>query len=216
MSTAAAPSYGAPMPTMDDVSNQLLLLEYERSSQLCNHVDNLRNVIASFFLTLVAGLAVAVSKYVDGTLPRSRLGTSKQVAAAVCTGVAVLGMLFVMVLARLRRVQLERYLLMNGILDGTLDPSVRRLIPFQDATVALPGRPRALHVRLTGSYLWTLVIILPTAGAFAVTALVLLSPLHHGPLVRTSTVAAIAALVILVLDRLYYRLSNPPEFEGTA
>jgi hypothetical protein len=39
----------------EENSTALIIKEYERSSEFCNHVDNVRNVITSFFLTLVAG-----------------------------------------------------------------------------------------------------------------------------------------------------------------
>lgn len=201
--------------SVDDerIASQLLLLEYERSSQLCNHVDGLRNVITSFFLTLVAGAAVAVSRYADGSLPGSRLGTSEQVVAAVCAGAVVVGALFVCTLARLRRVQLERYRLMNGILDAALTGPARGLVPFGSTTIVLPGRPgtgRRLGARSTGSYLWTLVIILPTAALSAVVLLVLVAPDRAPMPWRGGLAIVITAVAIALLDRAYQTLSAPP------
>ena len=191
-------------------------VEYERSSELCSHVDDVRNVITSFFLTIVAGMAVAVSRYAEGSLPGSRVGTPEQVVSAVSAGVAVLGALFVMTLARLRRVQLERYQLMNGILDAALDPRVRHLVPFDQSSVALPGRRKALRVRSTGSYLWTLVIILPTAAVSVVTTLVALSPQQVSTAVRTGGAAVVAVVVVVALDRIYQALSTPPQADVVA
>ena len=48
-----------------DNSMTLLITEYQRSSEFCNHVDNVRNVITSFFLTLAGAAAFAVDRYLS-------------------------------------------------------------------------------------------------------------------------------------------------------
>src|SRR4051812_32521260 len=122
-------------------SLDLLLLEYERSSEFANHVDDVRNVITSFFITLVAAVVLVLTSYSDGQLKDSRLGPSQVPVVAVCLFVSCVGALFVATIARLRRVQTQRYMIMNNILDVCLEDKHKSCIPFDNSHLA--GRPRA-------------------------------------------------------------------------
>src|SRR3954452_21229455 len=112
-------------------SRDLLLLEYERSSEFTNHVDDVRNIVTSFFLTIVAGAAVALNKYSDGTLRDGKLGSAALLAVVVTFSATTIGSLFVLTLARLRRVQFQRYFIMNRILDACMPLQERILIAFR-------------------------------------------------------------------------------------
>jgi hypothetical protein len=109
-------------------------------------------------------------------------------------------------LARLRRVQLERYLIMDNILDHVLLPDQRPLVTFSRDTV-VGGQQARLTARTSGSYLWTLALILPT-GAFLGLALGLVTePLgHRGGL---AIGAIVTVFSVALLDQLYQTLSRP-------
>ncbi|TDC45957.1 hypothetical protein E1212_27925 [Jiangella ureilytica] len=99
----------APSSTRNDVAGQLMIAEYERSSEFCNHVDNVRNVVTSFFLTLVGAAGFFVDRYSSAELRSGPLGSAAARVVGVLALVWLLGLLFIMTIARLRRVQLERY-----------------------------------------------------------------------------------------------------------
>ncbi|MBA3339112.1 MAG: hypothetical protein H0T54_05090 [Geodermatophilaceae bacterium] len=191
-----------------DAKDSLMLLEYERSSEFCNHVDGVRNVITSFFLTVVGAAAFYLDRFSSGDLKTGQVGSpSTRVIGLLCL-VSVIGLLFVLVIARLRRVQLERYVVMNGILDHILMGETRKLIPFVNARIAGSAGAGAIGRRTTGSYFWTLIIVLP-ATLLVGTA----SSLVFG-LMRLNSVALpllsiiCAVLYAVVCDLLYFRLSR--------
>jgi len=155
--------------------HDLLLLEYERSSEFCNHVDNVRNVITSFFLTIVGAAAFMIDRFSSGDLKDGPLGHPAVRLAALLYAVAFVGILFVLVVGRLRRVQLERYMVMNSILDRVLQGATRGVIPFRNSGIAGRSGAGALGKRSTGSYFWTLIIVLPAASLAGLSTSVLIS-----------------------------------------
>jgi len=186
--------------------DSLLLLEYERSSEFCNHVDDVRNVITSFFLTAVGAAVFVLDKYGSGDLKSGPLGRAALRAGLLLYVVSFTGLLFVLVIARLRRVQLERYVMMNGILDLVLTQT-RTVVPFTDAGIS--GRSaQAIHKRLTGSFLWTVIIVLPSSILTGIaTALILglagvISPLD------SVIGGGVGVLFFATCDRLYFLLSE--------
>jgi hypothetical protein len=189
-------------------SHEMLRLEYEKASDFCAHVDDVRNVITSFFLTLVAGAAIVLSKYIDDSLGVTQLATPTFIALIAAWGVAVIGGLFVITLARTRRVQLERYHTMNAILDECLLAEHRGIIPFSVETIANGRSKRAIPRRSTGSYAWTMVIVLPTSGLVAVGLLILVSDLSVGTDISRVLSIAAGGAAVAALDALYISLSS--------
>lgn len=191
-----------------DAAEAVLLLEYERSSEFCNHVDGVRNVITSFFLTVVGGVVIVVDKFASGGLGSGPLG-SPAVRVVVLLGfVAMVGMLFVMVIARLRRVQLERYSVMNAILDRLTTAADRAVVPFRDSTVAGRATASAVDRRTTGSYFWTLIILLPAAALLGVAASLVGGGLSAPSVVRVLVGVLVGAVYVALADFLYFRLSR--------
>lgn len=191
-----------------DVSAELLRAEYERASEFCIHVDDVRNVITSFFLTLSAGAAVVLSKYGSGSLRTDKIGPPTVFAACTCLGIAVVGGLFVATLARLRRVQLERYRTMNAILDNCLAPEHRAIVPFSNASLAVKSSPHGLSRRTTGSYMWTLVIIAPTSMLVGLSGLIAASSFPVDAGLRAILSLLLALFCGAGLDRLYMTWSE--------
>ncbi len=134
-----------------DATTQLLLLEYERSSEFPNHVDDVRNVIMSFFMTMVAASAVLL-KYPDGGLSVHGPAGAGSVSIAVSCCIFVVGSLLVLTGARPRRVQFQRYWTMNGIPNRRLSSNDRDLIAFKSKDVVDSAGGYSCR-RSSGSYM---------------------------------------------------------------
>jgi hypothetical protein len=191
----------------DNGADAILLLEYERSSEFCNHVDGVRNVITSFFLTVVGGTVFVVDKFASGDIKPGPLGSPGARVIVLLGFVSAIGMIFVMVIARLRRVQLERYSIMNAILDRLVPPADRIIIPFRDSTIAGRSTASPLGRRTTGSYFWTLIIVLPSATLLGIAAALICENLSAPILVRALVGAAVWLGYLALSDLLYFRLS---------
>jgi hypothetical protein len=183
----------------------LLVVEYERCSEYCNHVDDVRNILTSFFLTVCAGTVVGLTRYASGELKTAAVVDPQILMAVVCIGVAVIGALFTASLARLRRIQLQRYRIMNAVLDHLLSSDERTLVPHSNATL-VGGTAAAVRSRTSGTYFWTLIVIVPSATMAGLAVALLTGP---GPFDRVASAAAAAMglVVLLVLDRLHSHLS---------
>lgn len=195
---------------LDPQQTAMLIAEYERSSEFCNHVDNVRNVVTSFYLTLVGAAAFVVDGYASAERVDGPLGPASGAAVVVLTLVWAIGTLFVMTIARLRRVQLERYTVMNGILDAVLVGSSRQLVPFRNSRIPGLNTTSAVMPRLTGSYFWTLLLLLPTGLAAILAVYIALRDLADFDLPVTLTAAIVVGGCSWVLsDAAYFKLSRP-------
>lgn len=187
-------------------AGDLLLLEYERSSEFCNHVDDVRNVLTSFFLTVSGAAVFVLARYLEGHLEIRAPLSARLLTSCVCLAVAGLGALFVLSIARLRRVQVERYLVMDNILDAVLDPSQRRLVSFRRDAVL--GKNSPARRRTAGSYLWTLAVLLPAAALMGVAVTLVTAPAGRW---TASVLGALSTVVSIgLLDMAYRRFSNYP------
>ena len=193
-----------------DPSTSLLISEYERSSEFCNHVDNVRNVITSFFLTLVGAAAFALNRYTSGEIKSGSLGSPAARVSYLLGGIAITGVLFVMTIARLRRIQIERYQIMNTILDAVLTTAHRSLLPYQNDRI--PGVTSGSHPfnkRLSGSYIWTVILLLPTASTAALaTYLGLRAGAPNQPVIADVLAPLVGMGVAVGCDRLFWILGK--------
>lgn len=189
---------------------ELLLAEYNNCAEVANHVDNVRNVITSFFLTLNGGILILLSLVAKGDVQSNTFGSPRGLLAGVMLAVCTLGTLFTGTVARLRRVQTERYRIANGILDHLLAPETRGIIPLANSSLSSDAGGSGLGRRTTGSYLWTLAIMLPTAGLAGLAGYYIVADIHDiisGPLSWLGAVA-LSAVVLSVEDTIYFRLSS--------
>jgi hypothetical protein len=190
--------------------NELLLAEYNNCAEVANHIDNVRNVITSFFLTLNGGVLVVLSLVVKEEVPTDAFGSPKGLLAGLMLTVCTLGTLFTATVARLRRVQTERYHIANGILDYLLTPEARSVIPLTNWSLARDAGGSGLRKRTTGSYFWTLAIMLPTAGLAGLAGYYIAIDIHdaiHGPLTWLGPLA-LGVIVLAIEDRIYFGLST--------
>ena len=192
-----------------DESTNLLITEYERSSEFCNHVDDVRNVITSFFLTVAGGAVFAIDRYTSGQIRGHSLGSPTARVTYLLAGVAVIGVLFVMTIARLRRIQTERYKIMNDILDAVLTSPHRALVPFQnDQIPGLTTSDGPFNRRLAGSYIWTLILVIPTAAVAAIATFLALRAAARGqPDLANALGPVIGVATVVGCDWIFWRLS---------
>ncbi len=186
----------------------LLLAEYNNGAAVVNHIDTLRNVLTSFFLTLNGGVLVAASIVLKGEAPHDGVRSAQQVLTVAVLSVAILGTLFVATIARLRRIQIERFHISNRILDHVLQGPSRRLVPFSNQ------RLWAIPRRTAGSYLWTLAVMLPSAAFFGFGMVLLCSSVDRAVPTPWNWGAGglVFAVALLISDWMYFRLSSytPP------
>jgi hypothetical protein len=194
-----------------DSSETLLISEYERSSEFCNHVDNVRNVITSFFLTLVGAATFALNQYTSGELKPGSLGSPAARVGYLLAGIAITGVLFVMTIARLRRIQTERYQMMNAILDAVLTSQHRRLLPYRNDRIPTANSAHSpFNKRLSGSYIWTVILILPTAATAGLSIYFGLRAAVASDLLIADLVGPAAGILVTIgCDRLFWLLSKP-------
>jgi hypothetical protein len=189
---------------------ELMLAEYNNCAEVANHVDNVRNVITSFFLTLNGGILILVSLVAEGDVQSDTFGSPRGLLAGLMLAVCALGTLFTGTVARLRRVQTERYRIANGILDHMLAPETRHIIPLANSSLSSDAGGSGLGKRTTGSYLWSMAIMLPTAGLAGLAGYYIAADIHDaisGPLSWLGAVA-LSAVVLIVEDTIYFRLSS--------
>lgn len=67
--------------------HELLITEYNHSVEVANHIDNVRNVITSFFLTLNGGVLVLVSLVVKGEVRENYFGPPKALLSGLLLAV---------------------------------------------------------------------------------------------------------------------------------
>jgi hypothetical protein len=195
-----------------DGPTALLLAEHDHAVVVSNHLDNLRNVLTSFFLTLNGGVLIAASLVVKGEVASRALGSPEAFLATLALAVATLGTLFVATIARMRRVQIERYRIANAVLDALLNPPLRDVVPYSNDRLSQDAGGSGLRRRLTGSYLWTLALVLPTAVLAGYALGLLVGPVHHIAGRPWSAILAVlvAAAVGAANDVMYFVLSAPP------
>jgi hypothetical protein len=189
---------------------ELLLAEYNNCAEVGNHIDNVRNVITSFFLTTNGGVLIVLSLVAKGDVEPGAFGSPKALLAGLMLAVCTLWTLFTGTVARLRRVQTERYRIANGILDHVLSPKARAVVPLANSTLSTDAGGSGLGKRTTGTYLWTLAIMLPTAGLAGLAGYYIASDIHH---VITGSLSwlfaiALAGIVMSLEDVIYFRLST--------
>jgi hypothetical protein len=195
--------------------NDILIAEYNNCAQVANHVDNVRNVITSFFLTINGGVLVVLTLVAKGEVNKDAFGSPKSLLVGVIITVCILGAAFTGTLARLRRVQSERYHVANRILGHFLDDAHRSIVALDSKHLAEDaGGTVGLSKRTTGTYMWTLAVMLPTAALVGLTTYLIVTDINAwGPGWLGWPLAALASfLAFAVADHFYFRLSTftPP------
>ena len=147
------------MPDNLTRQDEFLLKEYESATGLTNHIDELRNKLTGFYLTF-AGVAVAgVAILIKGETQSTVFERVDGVIAILLFIVALLGWIVVLGLARLRRVQIEYFGIINGIREHFLnrDYDLWNIVKVSRQTLPVPNR-------YSGSYMWLLLVMFTSSS----------------------------------------------------
>jgi hypothetical protein len=187
-------------------AEQLLLKEYESARELTYQIDELRSRLTTYFVTL-AGVAVAGLSLTLKDFTSSSQYLRSTLVGLLFLAVAGVGILTVVILARLRRVQLEHFRIIDNIRAHFLgdDYELWNVVELSAQTLPKP-------TRRSGTYFWLLMIELVSWGSATLGAYVLMRRAHHVLAGWSAvTLAAVGALVVmLAVDVLYLRLAQAP------
>ena len=146
----------------DDLAHEFLLKEYENAAQVTFHADDFRDKLSTFFLSFAGAAVVLVGLIIQDSIKVDYFGPKELTSGVFLVGVGTIGLLILCVHARLRRVQLEHFAMINRIRLYCLRENVDLWNAIGLSMKTLP------KVRLiSGSELWALTILLPTTVLFA-------------------------------------------------
>lgn len=190
-----------------ETADEFLLKEYESAQKLTCHVDDMRSKLTQFFITLggvaLAAISVLTKKDMDPVLFGAPWWG---VASFAVFGCAVLGVLFVLIIAKLRRVQIEHFHITNNIREYFLErhensDKVLGIVMLSKKTIPKPTRN-------SGSYYWVLLIIVLTSILFAIATFLLsvnLAEIEPSKYISFALSIIVFAVSIFFLDLLYIK-----------
>ena len=183
-----------------DTTNHFLFEEYRAAKELTFHVDGLRAKVTSYFIALAGLLFSAVDR-------DDNEGLIRWDVTLTSLGLAVLGVLVVLIVARLRRVQLESFRIMNNVREHFLGGDVELWNVVELSRRTLP-KPR----RWSGSHFWVASVQVVSGVGLAVGLYMLMTPIGDLLPGSASIPVAVAAGIALSagLDFVYLRLARPP------
>ena len=185
---------------MSNDDREFLLREYDSAVKLTYHDDDLRAKLTAAYVGLAAAVATAAAAVSGGPFP----------TAMLLFGLSVIGGNVVIITARLRRVQLEHFRIIDNIRRHFLgsNPKLQNVVELSRETLPKP-------TRLSGSYFWVLAIMLSSVLLAAAGTFVLYegSSWVAGGLSATT----VAVLAWMLLDWAYFSLVQAPserEYDG--
>jgi len=140
-----------------------LIEEYNSAVQLTFHIDSLRNKLTSFYMSF-AGLAIAGLLFM---LEKKSIiidsNVSSKLIAFLLLIISLMGHIFVCVLAKIRKVQLEHFRIINNIRSYFVKDDINLKNVIQLSSDTLP------KVTFTsGTYFWLLIILVLNSVIIAV------------------------------------------------
>ena len=135
--------------------NEFLLKEYDTAIQLTFHVDELRSRFTNLFITIAGVVAAVISLLLQENTNGNTFGKLEVVAGIILILIALVGLLVIAVIARLRKVQLENLRITNNIRKHFLGNSYSlwNVVELSGDTLPMPN----MH---SGTYYWSMVIML--------------------------------------------------------
>jgi hypothetical protein len=156
------------MPDTLTKQDQFLLEEYKSAGELTFQMDSLRNKITSFFISF-AGIAITgLVLIIKGNDTNIGIQNLNEIIGTIMLLVALIGHLFICVLAKIRKVQIEHFVIINNIRKhfiGDYD-TLKEAVILSDNTL-----PNARF--WSGSYYWQLSIQIVSSFMLATGVLLL-------------------------------------------
>lgn len=157
--------------------DQFLLKEYDAAQQLTFHIDELRNKLTGLYLTF-AGVAVAgVAVLIKGEIESTVFDRIEGLVATLLLIVALIGWIVVLGLARLRRVQIEYFGIINSIREHFLGQDYELWNRVQVSRQTLPTPNRR-----SGTYMWLLLVILASSSLMGFSVYLVAKSTYYSPL----------------------------------
>jgi uncharacterized integral membrane protein len=178
--------------------DEFLLKEYDSAVKLTFHVDEMRSKFTNLFITIAGAAAAAISLLIQGDATNTTFGNFEALLVIFLLLLALTGILVIMVIAKLRRVQLEHFRITNNVRRHFLRSSYSlwNVVELSDQTLPSPNRK-------SGTYFWTLILILLNSYVVALSIYLLCG---------SWLIALIGWLFFIVLqDILYFRLAILPK-----
>mgnify|MGYP003529863046 FL=1 len=187
--------------------NEFLLKEYDTAIQLTLHVDELRSRFTNLFITIAGVVAAVISLLLQENTNGNTFGKLEVVAGIILILIALVGLLVIAVIARLRKVQLENFRITNNIRKHFLGNSYSlwNVVELSGDTLPMPN----MH---SGTYYWSMVIMLLNSYTAALAIYLFLAQVWKLATPPNSFVLAIVGgLIFIVLQNvIYFRLAIPP------
>jgi hypothetical protein len=140
-----------------------IIEEYKTAIQLTYHIDLLRNKVTSFFL-IFAGVVTGLMLSVFENKANSNFFDIDLTIGLVCCYVAIIGVIVILILAKLRRVQLEHFKIINNIRDFQKEDEVNPESRLRISNMLILNSDTLPNARLfSGTYYWLLLIIITGA-----------------------------------------------------
>lgn len=185
--------------------DKFIIEEYKSAVKLTYHIDELRNKLTTFFLTMTGIGAAGLAILIKG---EAKTGIYDFIISILLLVVAIVGFLIVMVLARLRRAQIEHF----GIIDNIREYFLNKDYKLWNV-IQLSNKTRPVPNRRSGTYIWLLVIIIVNSFVFALSLYIFSARANNciGVNYRYLVSFASFCLLFIVQDWIYFELVSPIE-----
>jgi len=194
---------------MENLSKEevFLLKEYDAAQQLTYHIDGLRSKLTQFFLIFTGFATAALTLLVKGEAKTAVFEKPEGAVALLVLIAALLGSVFVLIIARLRRTQIEHFRITNNIRSYFIGKNIDLWNVVELSAQTLPNPNRK-----SGSYFWTLLIILASSYLYLLATYIHLTKVFHFSYFTWSYIICGAVFIISVIlhDKLYFVLAAPP------
>ena len=183
-----------------------LLKEYDSAAQLTYHIDELRNKLTGFFLTFAGIASAALGILLRGQASGGIFALPELVVAIMLGLVSFVGIIITVILARLRRAQIEHFQIINNIRTNFLkdDFKLWNIVQLSQKTLPCPSRK-------SGSYFWLLLIIIVSSSLFTASIYLIFSKTFSMDPKWAYICSAIGfVMLVLVQDKIYFLLATPP------
>jgi hypothetical protein len=181
---------------------EFLLEEYRVASQLTFHVDALRNKIIGFLLTL-GGIIIAVftAYRTDGSFPAVVAQNYGILLIAFCS-VGIIGICSIIIIGRLRCVQIEHCRIMNNIRKYFLDMDYEawNAVELSERTLPNPNRK-------SGTYFAAFTLFVLTSVTLTLAIYVFLVESNY--VLNTVEFIVLTAMFVFFADSLYFYVALP-------
>ncbi len=186
---------------------QFLLKEYETAVQLTYHIDELRNKVTNFFVSFSGVAAAGVTILIKGDVKNNIFADAEGLIGLLLILVALVGVIVVASLGRLRKVQIEHFRIINNVRTYFLAEAYELWNVTQ-----LSGKTLPSPTRRSGTYMWLLLVMLLSSYVFAL-SVYLLGFRVHSIIPPTSlhwVILGSYVFFLAVQDRIYFTATSPP------